>query len=75
MGSAHHWCSLGDGLRSVRYVDAGELEHDIAAIAQYAWKSGGLDIVVIAANFNLVLLNELLPVVDELARSIRIVEV
>lgn len=59
----------------MRYVDADLPEHDIAAIAQYAWKSGGLDIVVIAANVDLVLLNELLPVVDELARSIRIVEV
>ena len=75
MGSAHHGGSLGDGLRSVRYVDAGEPEQDIAAIAQYASASGGLDIVVIAANFNLMRLNELLPVVDERARCIRIVEV
>lgn len=65
---------LGEGVRAVRYVDAGEPDHEIAAIAQYAWKSGSLDIIVVAANFNVVLLGELLPVVDELARSIRVVE-
>ncbi|WP_104134841.1 MULTISPECIES: hypothetical protein [unclassified Cryobacterium] len=65
---------LGDGVRSIRYADAGEPDHDIAAIAQYAWKGDDLDVVVIAANFNIALLTELLPIVDDLARSISIVD-
>ncbi|MDJ0377596.1 hypothetical protein [Cryobacterium sp. PH31-L1] len=64
---------LGDGVRSIRYADVGEPDHDIAAIAQYAWKGDDLDVVVIAANFNIALLTELLPIVDDLARSISIV--
>ncbi|WP_129590474.1 hypothetical protein [Cryobacterium aureum] len=65
---------LGDGVRSIRYADVGEPDHDIAAIAQYAWQKNGLDVVMIAANFNIALLTELLPIVDDLARSISIVD-
>lgn len=65
---------LGEGIRSMRHVDTGGPDHDLAAIVQYAWKRGGLDIVVVAADFNLVLLEELLPLVDELALSISVVE-
>ncbi|MGV8967025.1 MAG: hypothetical protein ACOH2F_12180 [Cellulomonas sp.] len=64
---------LGEGIRSLRHVDTGGPDHDLAAIVQYAWKSGGLDVVVIAADFNLVLVDELLPVIDELALSISVV--
>jgi hypothetical protein len=64
---------LGAGIRSMRYVDAGGPDHDLAAIVQYAWKSGGMDIIVIAADFNLALVDELLPLLDELALSITVV--
>jgi hypothetical protein len=66
---------MGKGLRSLRYVDSGDADHSIAAIAQYAWRRKGLDVVMIASSFNVVGLLELLPVVDELALSVSVVKV
>ncbi len=61
-------------MRALRYADIGEPSHDIAAIFQYAWRADGLDIVVIASNFNIPLLLELQPTIDELALSISVVD-
>ncbi|WP_213815550.1 hypothetical protein [Glaciihabitans sp. dw_435] len=66
--------ALGEGLRAVRYVDDGSADHDIVAIAQYAWRSDGLDVVLVAANFDVVLLTQMLPLVDALAQSITVVD-
>ena len=66
--------ALGRGIRAVRYVDAGAPNHDVAAIAQYAWRSQDMDVVVIAANYGIVLLNAMLPIVDEFALSISVVD-
>lgn len=65
---------MGRGVRTLRYADIGDPSHDIAAIYQYAWRSGGLDVVVIASNFNIPLLLELQPAIDELALSISVVD-
>lgn len=66
--------SLGNGLKATRFVDAGEPNHDIAGITQYAWRSQGLDVVVIFGDFKLVRVHELAPVIDEFARSISVIE-
>jgi len=66
---------MGKGLRSLRYADSGDPDHSIAAIAQYAWRAKGLDVVMIASSFNVVALTELLPIVDELALSVSVVKV
>lgn len=65
--------TLGDGIRSIRHVNAGPPSHDVVGIIQYAWKGDSIDTVVVASHYNVVLLQEALPVIDELARAIDIV--
>ncbi|PRY67021.1 hypothetical protein B0I08_108105 [Glaciihabitans tibetensis] len=66
--------TLGEGIRSIRYADTGGDEHSIAVTIQYAWRSEGLDVVVIASSFDVVQFIELRPIIDEFALSIAIVD-
>jgi hypothetical protein len=65
--------TLGDGIRTIRHVNAGPPTHDVVGIVQYAWKGDIVDVVVVASHYNVVLLQEALPVIDELARVIDVV--
>lgn len=65
---------LGPGRRAIRYTRADELGGDIVASVNWAWRTGGSDVVVMYGTQNLVQLDDLLPVLDEFAASIRLVE-
>lgn len=66
--------ALGTGLKATRFVDVGAPDHDIASVTHYAWRSGGLDVVLIFGDFKIVRAEEMIPVIDELARSISVVD-
>lgn len=66
---------LGEGLRSLRFVDAGEPKHEIVGILQFGFKADGFDIMVVASAYDLALHEEMMPLVDEFVRAISVVEV
>lgn len=65
---------LGKGVRVLRHKDTGAPDHGTAAVLQYAWRVGGMDIVVIAGDYNIVELADLTGVLDEFARCISITQ-
>lgn len=64
--------SLGVGLKTIRYSSTGSPDHDIAAIAQYAWRRNGLDVVVIGSDFDITSFGILEPEFERLALSISV---
>jgi hypothetical protein len=61
---------LGPGRRAVRYHRADQLGGDIVVSVNWAWRTGGSDVVVMYGTQNLVQLGETLPVIDAFAASI-----
>ncbi|WP_084079438.1 hypothetical protein [Demequina sp. NBRC 110057] len=64
--------TLGEGIRGTRYVDDESSSHDVVGMVQHAFRAKGLDIVVMSSGYDLLLLQELVPALDDLARSISV---
>ncbi|WP_062130740.1 hypothetical protein [Demequina aestuarii] len=63
---------LGAGVRTVRYVDDQTGSRAIVGIIQHAFRTDGLDIMVIASSHDVILLQELEPEIDALAQSLSV---
>lgn len=65
---------LGEGRRAIRHTRADDLGGDIVVSVNWAWRTGGSDVVVMYGTSNLVLLDEVLPVLDQFAASISLAD-
>ncbi|WP_166851402.1 hypothetical protein [Isoptericola sp. BMS4] len=65
---------LGEGRRAVRHTRADDLGGDIVVSVNWAWRTGGSDVVVMYGTSNLVLLDTVLPVLDQFAASISLAD-
>ncbi len=66
---------LGDGVRSLRFVDSGESKHEIVGILQFGFSANGVHIQVVASSYDLTLHEEIMPLVDEFVHTISVVDV
>lgn len=65
---------LGEGVRSLRFVDSGAPKHEIVGILQFGFSANGVHIQVLASSYDLTLHEEMMPLVDEFVRTISVVE-
>lgn len=65
---------LGVGQRSVRFTRAEQLGGEIVVSVNWAWRTGGHDVVVTYGTSNLVQLDGILPTLDAFASSISLAD-